>query len=39
MGILRIIFGDQLTPASSCLTDADPSADIILMVEVHREAV
>lgn len=39
MGTLRIILGDQLTPGISCLTDADPSADIILMAEVHREAV
>ena len=39
MGTLRIILGDQLTPGISCLTDADPSADIILTAEFHREAV
>lgn len=34
---LRFVLGDQLSREISCLRDVDPSADIVLMVEVLAE--
>lgn len=34
---LRLILGDQLSPAISSLNDADPSHDLILMCELQAE--
>jgi deoxyribodipyrimidine photolyase-related protein len=34
---LRIVLGDQLTPARGALVGADPTRDLILMVEVAEE--
>ncbi|AWN46944.1 cryptochrome/photolyase family protein [Methylobacterium terrae] len=38
MGILRFVLGDQLHPRLASLTDLDPAADTVLMVEVAEEA-
>lgn len=38
MTALRLILGDQLSHEISCLKDADPKSDIILMAEVADEA-
>lgn len=35
---LRIVLGDQLTPALSALRDGDPARDVVLMMEVAEEA-
>lgn len=34
---LRLVFGDQLSPALSALADADPAGDVVLMVEAVEE--
>jgi deoxyribodipyrimidine photolyase-related protein len=39
VGALRIVLGDQLTPGLSALRHADPSQDMVLMMEVMDEAV
>ncbi|WP_281683872.1 cryptochrome/photolyase family protein [Thalassobaculum salexigens] len=38
MTVLRFVLGDQLDRALSSLTDLDPDADVVLMVEVADEA-
>jgi len=38
MTILRLILGDQLSPAISSLSDCNKSDDMILMAEVMEEA-
>ena len=38
MAVLRLILGDQLSPAMSSLTDIDRSEDVVLMAEVMEEA-
>lgn len=38
MTVLRLILGDQLSPALSALRDADPSQDIVMLAEVWEEA-
>lgn len=38
MAALRLVLGDQLNLNISCLHDADPDADVILMAEVREEA-
>ena len=38
MGTLRLVLGDQLSPQLSSLSDADKSADVILIAEVMEEA-
>ncbi len=38
MGCLRLILGDQLTPAMSSLADVDRRADLVLIAEVAAEA-
>jgi deoxyribodipyrimidine photolyase-related protein len=35
---LRIVLGDQLTPALSALRDGDPTRDVVLIMEVAEEA-
>jgi deoxyribodipyrimidine photolyase-related protein len=35
---LRIVLGDQLTPALSALRGGDPARDVVLMMEVAEEA-
>jgi deoxyribodipyrimidine photolyase-related protein len=35
---LILVLGDQLTPAVSSLSAADPSRDRVLMAELHDEA-
>ena len=37
-GTLRLVLGDQLTRGLSSLSDLDPAADTVLMVEVAEEA-
>ncbi len=37
-GALRLLLGDQLSPALSALTDLDPARDTVLMAEVLEEA-
>ena len=37
-GVLRLMLGDQLSPALSALSDLDPARDTILMAEVVEEA-
>lgn len=36
-GALRLVLGDQLSPALASLEDADPDRDLILMAEVMEE--
>lgn len=38
MKTLRLVLGDQLTPALSALLDLDPARDVVLMAEVLGEA-
>jgi len=35
---LRLVLGDQLSPALSALSGLDPACDVVLLVEVHDEA-
>ncbi|MCA3696388.1 cryptochrome/photolyase family protein [Aquidulcibacter sp.] len=39
MKTLRFILGDQLSPKIAAMSGADPTSDVILMVEVQAEAV
>ena len=34
---LRVVLGDQLSPALSALSDTDPGRDVVLLAEVMRE--
>ncbi|GAB0115520.1 deoxyribodipyrimidine photo-lyase [Acidisoma sp. C75] len=36
--MLRVILGDQLSPAIAALSDADPARDVVLMAELREEA-
>ena len=38
VGALRLILGDQLSPAIATLRDLDPEQDVVMLCEVAEEA-
>ncbi|MEM6492232.1 MAG: cryptochrome/photolyase family protein, partial [Pseudomonadota bacterium] len=37
-GALRLVLGDQLSPAIAALRDGDPASDVVLLAEAQSEA-